>query len=65
MRAITEGLTRGNVSNVRLAPGSIPATGKNSVSIGPGHTASTLILRFLSSLRNAFERLNTYAFVEQ
>ena len=62
---MTAGFTLGRVSNVWLEPGAMPATGKNSVSIGPGQTARTLIFLPLSSLLSAFERLNTYAFVEQ
>ena len=62
---MTVGLTRGRVSKVWLEPGAIPARGRNSVSIGPGQTAKTLIPRGRSSERSAFERLKTYALVEQ
>ena len=53
------GLTLGRVSKVWLTPFVMPATPKNSVSIGPGQTARQLILRGLSSFLIALEKLIT------
>ena len=62
--ATASGLTLGKVSKVLLVPFSIFATGKNSVSIGPGHTAVTLIFLLFNSNLNALEKEVTYALVE-
>ena len=53
----------GSVSNVFEWPPDMPATSRNSVSMGAGQSASTLIRRAFSSSRSARDRLATNDFV--
>ena len=63
--AIFAGDWCGSMSSVRLLCVGRSATCQNSVIIGPGHTARTLIFLGFNSSRSAREKLCTYAFVEQ
>ena len=63
--AVLEGEHLGSLSNALDAPSLIPATAKNSVLIGPGQTAVTLIFLFFNSYLSEREKLITNDFVAE